>query len=126
MMQLAYPLCFLAMIAEAWLAPPSVRRSALAGGLVFLAAKALKYWAIGTLGPRWTFRVLVPPGSQRVVAGPYAFLRHPNYVAVAGELIGVALMAQAAVTGPVALLLFGTLMLLRIRVEERALGLRRG
>jgi len=125
-MQLAYPLCFLAMIAEAWLRHPEFDGSALAGGLVFLAAKALKYWAIGTLGPRWTFRVLVPPGSQRVVSGPYAFLRHPNYVAVAGELIGVALMAQAAVTGPVALLLFGTLMLLRIRVEERALGLRRG
>ena len=125
-MQLAYPLCFLAMIAEAWLGHPQFDGSVLAGGLVFLAAKALKYWAIGTLGPRWTFRVLVPPGSQRVVSGPYAFLRHPNYVAVAGELIGVALMAQAAVTGPVALLLFGTLMLLRIRVEERALGLRRG
>jgi isoprenylcysteine carboxyl methyltransferase (ICMT) family protein YpbQ len=48
-------------------------------------------------------------------------LRHPNYVAVAGELAGMALMARALVAGPVSLAVFGTLMLLRIRVEERAL-----
>jgi isoprenylcysteine carboxyl methyltransferase (ICMT) family protein YpbQ len=35
-------------------------------------------------------------------------------------------MAQAPVTGPLALIFFATLMLLRIRVEERALGVRRG
>ena len=35
----------------------------------------------------------------RTVAGPYRFLRHPNYVAVAGEIAGVALMAQAPVDG---------------------------
>jgi methyltransferase len=60
------------------------------------------------------------------VSGPYRFLRHPNYVAVLGELAGTALMAQAPVTGPLALIFFATLMLLRIRVEERALGVRRG
>jgi len=71
-MQLAYPLCFLVMIAEAWLRHRPFDGFARAGGLVFLAAKVLKYWAIGTLGPRWTFRVLVPPGSQRVVSAAHA------------------------------------------------------
>ena len=53
------------------------------------------------------------------------YLRHPNYVAVAGEIAGVALMAQAWITGPVAMLIvFALLMRARIRVEERALGLR--
>ena len=60
------------------------------------------------------------------MSGPYRFVRHPNYLAVAGELVGVALMAGAIVTGPIAVLGFTALMLARIRVEERALGLRRG
>ncbi|HUF81917.1 MAG TPA: isoprenylcysteine carboxylmethyltransferase family protein, partial [Burkholderiales bacterium] len=91
------------------------------GAAVFVAAKALKYWAMATLGWRWTFRVLVPPGSTRIGNGPYRMLRHPNYVAVAGELGGMALMAHALVTGPLSVAAFGLLMYRRVRVEERAL-----
>jgi methyltransferase len=125
-MQLAYPLCFLLPIAEAWWRGAGFGAVFAVGLAVFVAAKALKYWAIATLGERWTFRVLVPPGSQRIVSGPYRLMRHPNYVAVAGELLGAALMAQAPLTGSIAFLVFGSLMLRRIRVEEGALGLRSG
>ena len=120
-MQLAYPACFVAMIVEAWWRGSSWSHAAIAGAIVFACAKALKYWAIATLGERWTFRVLVPPGSSRIVRGPYTVLRHPNYVAVAGELAGFALLAGAPVTGALATVGFGALMLLRIKVEERAL-----
>jgi len=120
-MQLAYPACFVAMIVEAWWRGSSWSHAATAGAIVFACAKALKYWAIATLGERWTFRVLVPPGSSRIVRGPYTVLRHPNYVAVAGELAGFALLAGAPVTGALATVGFGALMLLRIKVEERAL-----
>ena len=89
---------------------------------MFVLAKALKYWAITTLGPRWTFRVLVLPSAPLVATGPYTFLRHPNYVAVVGELIGAALVLSAPVTGALALAAFGWLMLRRIAVEDRALG----
>jgi methyltransferase len=121
LMQVIYPACFLGMILEAWLRGATADAAVSAGLVVFLSAKALKYWAIATLGWRWTFRVLVPPRSTRTCRGPYRVLRHPNYVAVAGELAGMALMARALVAGPVSLAVFGTLMLLRIRVEERAL-----
>ena len=124
LMQVAYPGCFLAMIAEAWVRGPGGTGFAVVGGVVFAASKALKYWAIATLGERWTFRVLVPPGSNRIVRGPYAYLRHPNYVAVAGELVGFALIARAPIAGAIAVTCFGVLMLARIRVEERALGMR--
>jgi methyltransferase len=120
-MQPAYPACFVAMIIEAWWRGSSWSHAATAGAIVFACAKALKYWAIATLGERWTFRVLVPPGSSRIVRGPYTVLRHPNYVAVAGELAGFALLAGAPVTGALATVGFGALMLLRIKVEERAL-----
>ena len=62
------------------------------------------------------------PGAPLIVHGPYRYLRHPNYVAVIGELAAVALMTGAAKTGPVATIAFCALMLKRIAVEERALG----
>jgi len=48
-------------------------------------------------------------------------LRHPNYVAVVGELLSVALLVGAVISGPVAVLLFGLLLRQRIRLEDRAL-----
>jgi methyltransferase len=85
-------------------------------------AKALKLWAISTLGPRWTFRVLVVPGAPLVAAGPYRFVNHPNYVAVVGELIGVAATLGAFWSGAIVTVMFGLLIRARIRVEDRALG----
>jgi methyltransferase len=123
-MQVAYPVCFVAMAFEAWMRGSHPNRITAAGAVVFCAAKALKYWAIATLGGRWTFRVLVPPGSTRVVTGPYRVLAHPNYVAVAAELCGMGMMAQAPVAAAAAVVGFGLLLVLRIRVEERALGMR--
>lgn len=124
-MQAAYPASFLVMTIEAWVRGSGwTAPTAAAGVAIFLAAKALKYWAIATLGPRWTFRVLVPPGSTLTTGGPYRFVRHPNYVGVFGELLGFALLAGAPLTGIVSVVGFGWLLLARIRVEERALGLR--
>jgi methyltransferase len=121
LMQLAYPACFLAMILEAWVRGAGPGRAFAAGAVVYAAAKVLKYWAITTLGARWSFRVLVPPGSSLVTSGPYRYFRHPNYAGVVGELAGMALMARAVVTGPAALAVFSGLIVMRLRVETRAL-----
>lgn len=121
-MRIAYPACFAAILLEGWLRSAGSARLTVAGAAVFVAAKGLKYWAIASLGTRWTFRVLVPPKAGLVSSGPYRFLRHPNYAAVAGELLGIALMAAAPLAGTIAIVGFGGLMLARVRVEERALG----
>jgi methyltransferase len=121
-MQAAYPGAFVAMLAEGLWRGAGPDALALTGAGIFAAAKALKYWAIASLGSRWTFRVLVPPGSQRLGGGPYRWVAHPNYVAVALELTGVAVAMHAAFTGPVAVAGFGYLMRRRIRVEEEALS----
>jgi methyltransferase len=120
-MRIAYPACFLAMVLEGWWRSPAPGGVTLAGACLFGAAKLLKYWAVATLGPRWTFRVLVPPGSSRILSGPYRFLRHPNYVAVVGELVGMSLLTGAPITGTVGTVGFCALILRRIVVEERAL-----
>lgn len=124
LMQVAYPACFLAMIAESALRGATYSGAFTMGLAVFVVGKALKYWAIATLGARWTFRVLVVPGASLIAAGPYRYMRHPNYVAVYLELVGVAIMARAIVSGPIALGVFGALLAARMRVEDRALGRR--
>ena len=48
-------------------------------------------------------------------------MRHPNYVGVMGELLGVAIALSAVITGALALVVFGWILVKRIRVEERAL-----
>ena len=121
-MQVVYPASFLAMALEAGLRGARMDAVFVSGAVVFALAKAIKYWAIATLGPRWTFRVLVPPGSSMVHHGPYRFMRHPNYLGVIGELIGMALIAHAMVSGPIAVVLFAGIIAARIRVEERALN----
>jgi methyltransferase len=120
-MQVAYPGVFLAMLAEGLFRPPPPLTVVAAGAVIFLIGKALKWWAIVTLGQFWTFRVIVVPGSQLVTAGPYRYVRHPNYVGVLGELAGAALVAGAVVAGPLGTALFAALMGVRIQVENRAI-----
>jgi methyltransferase len=122
MMRWAYPASFVVMAIEGALTGPAPREVLLLGLLVFGYAKALKIWAISALGVRWTYRVLVMPGAPLVTRGPYAFLRHPNYIAVVGELAGMALIVWAPVSGTLAAIAFGALMMRRIAVEDRALG----
>jgi methyltransferase len=124
-MRWAYPGAFVLMALEGAITGRVVDAGAITGVIVFALAKAFKAWAIHTLGRRWTYRVLVLPDSPLVERGPYAFVRHPNYVGVIGELLGMALMMRARVSGPLALLAFGELLRRRIVAEERALGLRR-
>jgi len=123
-MQWAYPACFIAMACEGALTGPAGRDVIGVGLAVFGLAKALKLWAIASLGWRWTFRVIVPPEAPLVTRGPYRLLRHPNYVAVLGELAGVAAIVGAPWSGLVSLAGFGWLMRRRVAIEEAALGLR--
>lgn len=120
-MQMAYPAAFLAMALEAALVGARVNIAFVVGVIVFALAKAIKYWAIATLGSRWTFRVLVPPASPLVQHGPYRFMRHPNYLGVMGEVAGMAIIARAIIAGVLSVLVFVVLIAIRIRVEERAL-----
>lgn len=98
------------------------------GGLGWIAlafallAQALRYWAVLTLGAKWNARVIVVPGDPPVTAGPYRFVRHPNYVAVAIELLCLPLVHGAWVTAVVFSAANVALLSVRIRAEEAALG----
>ena len=121
-MRWAYPLSFVAMGVEGAVTGPAPRELMMYGLALFGVAKALKLWAISSLGSRWSFRVLVLPGAPLITSGPYRFVSHPNYLAVAGEIASVALIVWAPIAGVLATIGFGALMIKRIRVENRALG----
>ncbi len=123
-MQVAYPGCFLVLLAEGWWRGVAWDAWMAAGLAIFAAAKALKYWAIASLGVRWTFRVLVPPGSTPTRTGPYRWIDHPNYLAVAGELTGAAVAMHALAAGGPVIAGFVYLMWRRVGVEETALARR--
>jgi methyltransferase len=89
---------------------------------VVLAAQALRYWAIATLGWRWNTRIVVVPGSAPVTGGPYRFVRHPNYVAVIAEMLALPLVHGAWLTALVFSAGNAWLLRVRIRAEEHALG----
>lgn len=124
-MRIVYPGTFVVMAIEGALRPAFSTGFFVAGVVILAAGKLMKAWAIRTLGGRWTYRVFVLPSAPLVQSGPYRWMRHPNYIGVIGELIGFALLVEARVTGPVAVLVFGELLRRRIRAEEQALGLGR-
>jgi methyltransferase len=90
---------------------------------VVVTAQALRYWAIATLGWRWNTRIVVVPGATPVTAGPYRWVRHPNYVAVIAEMVALPLVHGAWLTAIVFSLGNALVLRVRIRAEEQALGL---
>ena len=99
--------------------PARLTSLALAGEV---AAQALRYWCVATLGESWNTRIIVIPGREPITSGPYRYIRHPNYAAVALEIACVPLMRGLFITAVV--FSVGNILLLawRIRIEERALG----
>ncbi|MFE2571949.1 isoprenylcysteine carboxyl methyltransferase family protein [Streptomyces mirabilis] len=109
--------------AEVWLADrPFVPALAWPMLAALAGAQALRWWCIGTLGPRWNTQVMVVPGLPLVTSGPYRLLRHPNYVAVVAEGVALPLVHTAWVTAAVFTVLNAALLTVRIRCENRALA----
>src|SRR5258707_514567 len=65
---------------------------------VVIAANALRWWCVATLGESWTARVIVVPGRPLVTAGPYRWFAHPNYAAVIIEGAALPLVGSAWIT----------------------------
>ena len=89
---------------------------------VTVAANALRWWCIATLGERWTARVIVLPGAALVRSGPYRWFAHPNYVAVIVEGAALPLTGSAWITACAFTVLNAALLTVRIRTESGALA----
>jgi methyltransferase len=87
-----------------------------------VAAQALRYWSVATLGENWNTRIIVVPGGEPVTSGPYRYIRHPNYLAVALEIVCVPLIRGLVITAVIFSVGNTLLLVRRICLEERALG----
>lgn len=92
---------------------------------IFVLLQAARIWVISSLGPYWTTRIISVPGAPLVRRGPYRFVRHPNYLVVAGEILALPLAFHEI---PVAIffsLANAAILFWRIREEEAGLVTRR-
>ena len=95
---------------------------ALAAMLGETIAQGLRLWSIATLGENWNTRVIVIRGTPAKIAGPYRYVRHPNYCAVVIEIACVPLIYGMMRTAIIFSILNAVLLAFRIPLEERALG----
>lgn len=117
-----YVLVFPAALAEHLLVPRATSFMMIgAMGGFFLISKGLKLWVILHLRECWTMKVILPRHLHVVTSGPYRFIRHPNYIAVMGEIIALPLVGGAWVTAAAAGILFMIILVARVRTEEEAL-----
>jgi len=86
-----------------------------------VAANALRWWVIATLGPHWNVQVMRSMRLGVVSSGPYRFVRHPNYVAVFVELFALPLVHGAWVTAFAGAALHALVLRRRIALEDSVL-----
>ncbi len=84
-----------------------------------------RVWILVSLGPYWCTRIITVPEAPLITAGPYRWLRHPNYLLVVAEIAVLPLAFSAVAIAAVFSILNGLLLIHRIRVEDAALQGRR-
>ena len=122
-----YPLMVLVHVALFVLTPlevllldrPFLPALAAVAMLVLAGAVALRVWVLRSLGSAWNVRVVRP--DHIVSSGPYALVRHPNYVVVVLELLAIPLIHTAWITAAALSVLNWVVLAVRIRGEERVL-----
>ncbi|WP_100371647.1 isoprenylcysteine carboxyl methyltransferase family protein [Bacillus sp. FJAT-45037] len=112
---------FIALLLEISVFKASVPSWSLIPLILFLVAQIGRVWALSSLGRFWNTRIMVLPGAKVVAKGPYRFMRHPNYVIVALELIALPFIFQAYWTALIFSVLNVIILRVRIKEEERAL-----
>ena len=90
------------------------------GWVAALTAVALRLSVIASLRDAWTVRAVVPSDLPVVERGPYRFIRHPNYVALGLEFLGLPLIGGAYLSA-VGLGVANALLLQRRIGDEEAL-----
>ncbi len=89
--------------------------------VIFILLQAARLWVIASLGPYWTTRIITLPGAALIRRGPYRYLRHPNYLIVAGEIVALPLVFGEVWVALIFSALNAMLLAWRIHVEEGVL-----
>lgn len=87
---------------------------------LFAVLQAFRIWILTTLGERWTTRIIVID-DPLVLAGPFKYFRHPNYMLVIAEIIVAPMVLGLWWIALLFTLLNAAMLYVRIGAEERAL-----
>ena len=88
---------------------------------LFALLQICRVWILGTLGARWTTRVIILP-EPLVVAGPFKYLKHPNYALVVAEIIAAPMVLGLLWVAVLFSFLNAAMLYVRIGVEDKALA----
>ena len=99
---------------------PALAQAAVTG-LLLATALALFLWATATMGRNWSLVARTRTDHALVTAGPFAWMRHPIYTALAVTVIALAVALGHLPRLVVALPVFALGTWLRVRSEERLL-----
>ena len=88
---------------------------------LFLAANVVRWWVIRTLGEHWNVQVVDSSRLGFVTAGPFRYVRHPNYAAVFVEMLALPLIHTAWITALVGAALHVVILSLRLSIEDPVL-----
>ncbi|HKV61982.1 MAG TPA: isoprenylcysteine carboxylmethyltransferase family protein [Candidatus Acidoferrum sp.] len=88
---------------------------------VFLAANALRWWVIRSLGAHWNIQVVDSTRLGVVTSGPFRYVRHPNYAAVFSELLALPLIHTAWITAVAGAIAHIGVLAQRLSTEEPVL-----
>lgn len=91
-------------------------------GVILIAAGiVIRQWSVVLLGRFFTVDVRVHAGQTVVDSGPYRWIRHPSYTGLLITLAGVGLALGNWASLALLVLVPTAALIVRIRVEERAL-----
>jgi protein-S-isoprenylcysteine O-methyltransferase Ste14 len=93
----------------------------IAGAALMWVGVIVRQWAVWTLGRFFTVDVRVASDQTVVDRGPFAWVRHPSYTGLLLTLVGFALALGNWLGLVAAIVLSLSGIVVRIRVEERAL-----
>jgi len=92
---------------------------------LYLLLQVARYWTIATLGRYWTHRIITVEAAPVVRAGPYRFLRHPNYVVTIAETFLLPLVFGDAAVAVIFGCVWSAVVYYKILLEDAALTERR-
>jgi protein-S-isoprenylcysteine O-methyltransferase Ste14 len=111
----------LSLVERFWWRNPVQWQVSAAGMALVAGAMLLRLTAIRTLGQFWSLQVEIRQQHQLVREGVYRYLRHPAYASMTLEIIALPLAANSYYTLAFAVAVFVPLLVIRLRLEERAL-----
>lgn len=118
----SYLVIVILSILEYWANPkPIIVELSLIGLVIYAYGIFLRRAAIKELGEFWSMQTVIKEAHMLITSGIYSKIKHPYYLAVALELIGICLIPNSFLTLIPVIIIQFPLLLIRIKLEEKVL-----